>query len=134
MKQTYETKISDVKWYFYDVPGNVGWIAYIVCVILAFVKCGEETTLNIIAVVPAVLMVVGIAELISERIAKLDRILPLARLLRGFGALTLGGSLGLIVGVIATSTRFNAIYLIMTIGAALCFIFGGLLFIGYKKT
>ena len=101
MKQLYETKISDMRWYAYDFPGNVGWIAYIVCVILGFVRHGEYAALNIVAIVPAVLMLIGVAELISERIAKLDRILPFTRLLRGFGALTLGGLLGLIVGLAA---------------------------------
>lgn len=133
MKQLYETKISDMRWYAYDFPGNVGWIAYIVCVILGFVRHGEYAALNIVAIVPAVLMLIGVAELISERIAKLDRILPFTRLLRGFGALTLGSLLGLIVGLASVLLHFNATYLIMAIGGALCFVFAGLLLIGYKK-
>ena len=133
MKILYETKISDKRWYLYDVPGNVGWIAYIVCAILAFVKHGEHSAVNILALVPAVLMLIGVAELISERIAKLDRILPLKRVLRGFGALTLGGLLGCVVGIVAACLHFNAVYLIMPIGGALCFVFAGLLLIGYKK-
>lgn len=133
MKILYETKISNKRWYVYDVPGNIGWIAYIVCLILGFIKHGENAAINIVAIVPAVCMLIGIAELISERIAKLDRILPKARLYRGFGALTLGGLLGFIVGLVAVCRHFNAINLIMTIGGALCFVFGGLLFIGYKR-
>ena len=133
MKQLYETKISDIRWYIYDVPGNVGWIAYIVCVILGFIKHGEHLAINVISIIPAVCMLVGIVELISERIAKLDRVLPKARLYRGFGALTLGGCLGFVVGLIAVILHFNATYLIMMFGGALCFIFAGLLFIGYKK-
>lgn len=133
MKRLYETKISDKRWYVYDVPGNVGWIAYIVCVVLGFVKHGEYSAINIIGIVPAVFMLVGVAELISERIAKLDRVLPLSRLLRGFGALTLGGLLGLIVGIVAACLHFNTVYLIMALGGALCFIFAGLLLIGYRK-
>ena len=27
----YETKISDTRWWAYDIPGNAGWIAYLVC-------------------------------------------------------------------------------------------------------
>ena len=133
MKKLYETKISDIRWYLYDLPGNVGWIAYIVCVILGFVKYGGYMAINIISIFPAVLMLVGIAELISERIAKLDHILPLSRLLRGFGALTLGSLLGCVVGIVAVCLHFNAVCLIMMIGGALCFVFGGLLLIGYKK-
>lgn len=39
-------------------------------------------------------MATGIAELVDERIKGLDRTLPKKRLLRGFGALTLGGITG----------------------------------------
>ena len=133
MKQLYETKISTVRWYAYDLPGNVGWIAYIVCVILGFIKHGEYTALNMIGIVPAVFMLLGIVELISERVEKLDRILPFTRLLRGFGALTLGGLLGFIIGLVAVLLHFNTVYIIMTIGGALCFVFAGLILIGYKK-
>lgn len=133
MNRLYKTKISTVRWYAYDLPGNVGWIAYIVCVILGFIKHVEYTAINIIGIIPAVFMLLGIAELISERIAKLDRILPFTRLLRGFGALTLGGLLGLIVGLAAVLLHFNVTYLIMAIGGALCFVFAGLILIGYKK-
>ena len=27
----YETKISDARWWAYDVPGNAGWILYLAC-------------------------------------------------------------------------------------------------------
>ena len=27
----YETKISDARWWAYDIPGNAGWIAYLIC-------------------------------------------------------------------------------------------------------
>jgi len=46
MNRLYETKISDKRWYLYDIPGNVGWIAYIVCVILGFIKHGEYAAIN----------------------------------------------------------------------------------------
>ena len=100
MKEIYETKISDAKWIAYDIPGNIGWILYFVGIVLCFADQSQwlgsplMMTLLMIAVIPAVLMLVGIVELISERIAKLDRVLPRIRLLRGFGALTLGGILG----------------------------------------
>ena len=32
MKAQYKTAISDARWIAYDIPGNVGWIAYLVCV------------------------------------------------------------------------------------------------------
>ena len=113
----YETKISDARWIAYDIPGNIGWIVYIVTVIIAL----------------SVLILIGIVELISERIAKLDRILPKARLYRGFGALTAGGALGVIFSAVMVIKDGSVNHIIMLSGAVICFIFGGLLFIGYKK-
>ena len=74
----YETKISDARWIAYDIPGNIGWIAYIVTVIIALTN--DPDVLSCCSIIPAVLMLMGVAELISERIARLDRILPKARL------------------------------------------------------
>ena len=34
----YETKISDARWIAYDIPGNIGWIVYIVTVIIALIN------------------------------------------------------------------------------------------------
>ena len=78
----YESHISTARWLVYDVPGNVGWILYLVCLIQCFVQRAEFLEIPlvlislVIGILPAIAMVVGIAELISERIAKLDRILP----------------------------------------------------------
>ena len=85
----YETKISDTRWWAYDIPGNAGWIAYLACLFHSL-KRGLNT-FNMAAQLPGGLMGLGVGELISERIAGLDRVLPKRRLLRGFGALTLGG-------------------------------------------
>lgn len=85
----YESHISTTKWLVYDVPGNVGWIMYLVCLIQCFVKRPEymEVPLVLISLVigilPAIAMAVGIVELISERILKPDQILPKERLYRG---------------------------------------------------
>ena len=38
MRRLYETKISNARWIAYDLPGNIGWIAYIVALILCFAK------------------------------------------------------------------------------------------------
>lgn len=32
MNTLYETEISDAGWIAYDIPGNVGWIIYIICI------------------------------------------------------------------------------------------------------
>lgn len=132
MKQLYETKASNAKWIACDLPANIGWISYLVCLILAFVKT-EHTVLNAVALIPAALMLCGLAELISERIAGLDRILPKARLLRGFGAFWLGGVLAVPVTLVAVIAFYHAVYVVALVGALLCALFGGLLLFGYKK-
>ena len=67
----YETKISDERWWAYDIPGNLGWIAYLVCLVKNL-KRGLNT-FNMTALLPGGLMLLGVGELISERIAGLDR-------------------------------------------------------------
>ena len=138
----YETQISDARWWTYDIPGNVGWIMYFVCLIQCFVKqpVFMEIPLVLISLVigilPAVAMVVGIAELISERILKLDRVLPKKRLYRGFGALTWGGLGGMIVGLSALFASLRSGYsmeecqstMLLAVGGALCALFAGLIF------
>ena len=130
--ELYETKISTARWMAYDIPGNTGWIIWIVCTI-RYLKQGV-TAFSILPIIPALLMLLGVAELISERIEKLDRILPLKRLLRGFGALTLGGILGVPISAIGLVIHANGrLPLWMLIGAVLCALFAGLCFKGYKK-
>lgn len=133
MKDVYETKITNARWIVYDIFGNIGWISYIVCVIIGFFRYKEDLAVNVIGIVPAAFMLAGIIELLSERIAKLDRILTKARLFRGFGAIALGGALGFIFSLVLIIINFKIIYLIMLIGSGLCFVFVGLLFWGYKK-
>ena len=94
----YESKIGDARWIAYDLPGNAGWIAFLAGLILCAVKRPEITGNNAISaflilnLLCAAAMVVGVIELISERIQKLDRAAPRRRLYRGFGALTFGGA------------------------------------------
>lgn len=141
----YESGISDARWIAYDLPGNVGWIAFLAGLIMCFMKRPEITGNNailallILDLFCAAAMVVGIIELISERIQKLDRVLPKKRLYRGFGALTFGGLAGTVFSLSALATALwkglrGASYLgIMTGGGLICFVFGGLLLLGYKK-
>ena len=147
MEEMYETKISDARWIAYDIPGNVGWIMYIVVLVLSFVKqpAFMEVPLVLIcmavAILPAIAMIVGIVELICERICKLDRVLTKKRLYRGFGALTWGGFGGIIVSLTALFTTLRAGYtviectylILMAVGGVLCFVFAGLLLKGYRK-
>lgn len=141
----YESKISDAKWIAYDLPGNAGWIAFLVGLILCFTQKTEITgnkvilTLLLFDLICAAVMIVGVVELISERIQKLDRILPKKRLYRGFGSLTLGGLLATVSSLLALIVALingltGAVYLVVLCGGGLlCFVFGGLLLKEYKK-
>ena len=128
----YETKISDARWWAYDIPGNAGWIAYLVCLVKNM-KSGLNA-FGAIALLPGSLMLLGVGELVSERIAGLDRVLPKRRLLRGFGALTMGGIGGMIVSAFGLATQKEKKHpAIMLAGSVLCALFAGLCWQGYKK-
>ena len=128
----YETKISDERWWANDIPGNAGWIAYLACLAKSM-KSGLNA-FNALALLPGGLMGLGVGELISERIAGLDRVLPKRRLLRGFGALSVGGISGMIVSVLGLATQKEKKHpALMLIGSVLCAVFAGLCWQGYKK-
>lgn len=138
------TEISNARWMAYDIPGNVGWIIYIVCLVRCliikpeFISSQGLFVIIVIAVLPAIFMVIGIAELLSERVAKIDRRLPKVRLLRGFGALVWGGvfgmaisSLGLIYGYCIGERNLLLIWF-MLLGSFLCFVFAELIYKTYR--
>ncbi len=129
---TYETKISDTRWWAYDIPGNAGWIAYLVCLFNSLKR--GLSAFDALALLPGGLMLLGVAELISERIAGLDRVLPRRRLLRGFGALTMGGIGGMIVSILGLAAKKGKKRSVMMLaGSLLCAVFAGLCWQGYKK-
>lgn len=139
----YESDISDARWIACDLPGNVGWILYFAGLIIAFAKkpafMGSQIMfqLMVVSIIPAFFMAVGIVELINERIHKLDRILPRIRLIRGFGALTLGGIMGTVFAVVfllfgAVLGNHEMLYVwFMLVGGILCSVFAGLLYRRY---
>lgn len=94
----------------------------------------------VLAIIPALLMLVGLVELISERIQKLDYVLPKARVYRGFGALSLGGITGAAVAligivyalIVGTGEDIGYLYIMLASGV-LCAVFAGLCFKRYKK-
>lgn len=142
----YKTEISDAKWWVYDILGNIGWIAYFIVLGKCFTEKPEfmeywgMAIVMILAVIPAICMLIGLIELINERINKLDRILPKIRVYRGFGALTLGGFLGAVIALIGIIYGFvvakdvDVTYLyVMFVGGLLCAVFAGLCFKGYRK-
>ena len=141
----YESDISNARWMVYDVLGNAGWIAYFIVLALCFVKKPEFMEywgmfgITELAVIPALLMFIGIVELISERILKLDLVLPRYRLVRGFGALTLGGFLGALIalcgivyGLLVTDSDIIYMFILFA-GGIFCGVFAWLLYKRYKR-
>ena len=89
---------------------------------------------GVLLAIPVLLMLIGIIELISERINKLDRRLPVVRFWRGFGALTFGGFLGAVLSAAMFHGNIStANGILMLIGGALCFVFAGLIAVSFKK-
>jgi len=140
----YKTDITPTRWIVYDIFGNVGWIAYYVVLVKCFAEKPEFmqywglAAVAVLAIIPALLMLVGLVELISERIQ--DYILPKARVYSGFGALSLGGITGAAVALIGivyaliVGAGEDICYLyIMLAGGVLCAVFAGLCFKRYKK-
>lgn len=129
----YQTQISTPRWIGYDIPGNLGWIAYFTGLGISIYR--GEYKYAVITAAPAALMATGIAELVDERIKGLDRTLPKKCLIRGFGALTLGGITGAVAaGVGASESSDKRIAAGMCVGGAVCATFAGLLLKEYKKT
>ena len=142
----YKTDISVKQWIVYDILGNIGWIAYIFVLGKCFVKKPDFmgawglAAVVVLDIIPALMMLIGIAELINERIHKLDFVLPKIRVYRGFGALTAGGIAGAVISLLGVvyamivGVKEDITYLyILFAGGVLCAIFAGLCFKGYKK-
>ncbi len=138
-KKIYESDISTGAWVIFDIFGNIGWIAFICTLVLVFLK---DEGLNrrpvtfitsILCIIPALLMVFGIIELITERFQRLSRVLPSGRFHRGFGCLTMGGVIGGALSVIAFiaellyGTGEPVYFIVMTAAAFLCGIFTSLI-------
>ena len=129
MNVLYESKLPAKRWIAYDLPGNVGWIVWIVCLILLLTQ--GVTWFTLLAMIPAVFMLTGVIELVSERIQKLDWVLSKARLYRGFGSLTLGGILGIPIAAAGLFTAQGPLCWWMLAGACLCALFAWLIFREY---
>ncbi len=128
----YETRISDARWWAFDIPGNAGWIMYLICLGKSL-RHGLKL-FTVLALPPAALMGLGVGELIGERLAGLDRVLPGRRLRRGFGALTAGGVGGAAVSALALALqREKRRPAVMLLGSVLCAVFAGLCLKGYRK-
>ena len=130
-EEMYETRISTARWWAYDIPGNLGWITYVICEALLLRRA--LSWVAAVGVVPAALMLLGVGELLSERAERLDRVLPRRRLMRGFGCLTLGGILGAGISMLAIMALApEDLPVWMLLGSVLCAVFAGLCYLGYK--
>ena len=130
MNTLYRTHISDKLWLLYDIPGNVGWITYTICAVRAVRK--KRDLYNLAAFIPAAFMLVGVSELISERIVGLDRILTGKMLCRGFGSMAAGGLFGIFLALAGLRKGKKHVSALLG-GSLLCTVFAGLLLKGYKK-
>jgi hypothetical protein len=131
----YKSDISNALWLALDLPGNAGWIVYLVFLVRCLVY--GVGAFWIALIIPAIPMLVGVGELISERISHLDWVLPKKRLWRGFGALTLGGILAVIVAGIGyflfTEAPVHNWLLWIAISGILLAAISGYLLSRYKK-
>ena len=113
MKELYESKISVKRWIIYDIFGNLGWIGY--CVFAVKLLKGGFTSSGVLF--PFFLMLIGIVELISERIA------------------TLGGICGTVYAAVSLYIYRNVydtpLFWGLLCSGILCAIFAGLLFREY---
>ena len=142
----YVSDITDKEWYIYDILGNLGWIGFYIGLGMMIVRENifMEGTIHIffavLEIICAAGILVGLIELINERIHKLDRRLSRTRLFRGFGSITIASLSGMVVTgiylviIYANGDReISLYYWMMIIGALLCFVFCGLLLKRYKK-
>jgi len=133
----YKTDITDRDWIIYDILGNIGWILYYIGLILFWKRAGSSpwSFLFVVELLCAVGILIGLLELIDERIRKLDRILPKSRLYRGFGLITWASCLGAAAALVQLLKGPKAIapVIMMAAGGALCFYFCRLLLVRYKK-
>ena len=132
MKNKYVSDISTKRWWVYDIFGNIGWILYVVMAIISAFK-HNKLPIKIITFIPCIFILVGIIELIIERIKKLDRVLTFSNLFFGFGSLFVGGILATIFSIVGTIKHFSGCHVICILGGILLMIFSGLLLFKYKK-
>lgn len=145
----YELKISDRQWWCYDILGNIGWIVYYAGLILCIVKRPafmQDAAISALIIIGGLLcafvIMIGLIELVSERIKGLSRRLSKIRLFRGFGAITLGSLAGTVMSggifvfilLVDSSDHSGILYLGMMFGGALlCFVFVSLILKGFEK-
>ncbi|MFV0412368.1 MAG: hypothetical protein ACK5L3_03735 [Oscillospiraceae bacterium] len=145
----YELKITNRQWWCYDIFGNIGWVLYGTGLFLYLAKnpaqlqnSGAITVALWGCLLGAALLLAGLAELISERVQGLSRVLPKARLYRGFGAIACGALVAAVASAVLlafalpikkASTASPLYSALMPGGALLCFAFVSRICKGFVK-
>ncbi len=141
----YETEMTGTGRVVCDLCLNIGWMVYFVTLMLIFVKRSDLISYPVIfgmliaSAFPAVVMLLGLAELISERILGLVKELPRGRLVRGYGLLIWAGAGGSAVsaaaavyGLLATQAGLGYVFA-MLFGAVMCALSAWIVFRGYSE-
>ncbi len=139
MNKIYTTELSGAKWLTLGLLSDFGWIAYFVGFVLYMANGADglgTTALSVTFLLNCLCVLavmIGIIEIISQRIRKLRRTIQKGDLIFGFGFVVFG-SLGgfLSSGASAVmdilmkyeSGMCFASQLLMTVGSLVCFAFG----------
>ena len=139
MIKTYTTKLPDKQWLMLGLISDLGWIAYFAGFALYMISGAEglETVilsaLFLLGGLCVLTVLVGIIELISQRVRQLDRRLKRIQLVTGFGFVIYGSLAGFLLSTAAVFTDIIGGYetgmcftaqIIMAAGALICFAFG----------
>ena len=135
----YELNMSDGKFRTCFWAGTAGFLIFLAglirCLVLISPKeFGGHLQMLIYAEIPAALCVLlGYGELIDERVRRLRIVLSRRRLYRGFGLMTWSSLVCALLSVIALVLRITVPetitgFLMMTAGAAVCFLFTFVIF------
>jgi hypothetical protein len=141
----YKSELGNAKWITCALLADIGWLSFFAALSLCLVKKPEimenkmVVTLLVMDLFSAALMLQGIVALMCEHLKKLDRVLTGKQLARGFGALTVGGALGMLFSLLAFAIAlWNGLrgvghLLALWGGGLLCGLCSGLILKEYRK-
>ena len=139
MNKIYETQISDKKWLTLRLISDVGWLMYFAGMALYMISGADGLGTVILSAtfllgwLCILAMLIGIIELVSQRIRKLNRRLKKSQLVSGFGFVVYGSLAGCLLSAasVVTDILFGyetgmclAAQCVMAAGAFICFAFG----------
>ena len=142
----YRNTIDESKQRLFNILIAAGWIIYFISIFISFefppkfMYTGTMAQIVLFSFVPAIWMLIGIAEMIRERINKTRNILTKRQLTRGYFSLALGGLTGIAVTAIAWIYYYakhlsgsTLVLAMMLTGAVLCTVFAGISYRGYEE-